>query len=411
MRCWPLCTPPVQKHFILVKCLATFCVAPCLFLAAKLAVAAEPELPRKRPAHLDYQYKFDEITILPARADEPKLTKVSIEAAKKYIEDGSTAWSGERNCVSCHTNGMYLKMRPSLTAQLGAPSTEERAFAVQYLSELAARPRKSILRGTLPAAVIYIAAGLAEWDTHITHQLSPDTERALQVMFDIQLKSGTWGAADCWPPFESSAFQEATVAAMAVGTAPGWLASLQDQKLKDGVEKLKQYLRTVEPQEDYDRCLLLWAEARLPGILTAERKKILMDLVLDKQRPDGGWSIRTFGQPEEWGKGNRAKKLRGEPEFADPPSDGHQTGLAIILLRESGMSASDPRIARGVAWLKANQRESGRWWTRSLNTDSWHFVTYSGTLYPLRALALCDALPATEKPLGKVVGAATNSRP
>lgn len=116
--------------------------------------------------------------------------------------------------------------------------------------------------------------------------------------------------------------------------------------------------------------------------------------MLSKQQADGGWSIRTFGAPEEWGAGNRAEKLRAEPEFATPPSDGHQTGLAIVVLRESGVAATDPRIQRGVSWLKGNQRASGRWWTRSLNTDSWHFITYSGTALPLLALSHCDALPA-----------------
>ncbi len=46
-----------------------------------------------------------------------------------------------------------------------------------------------------------------------------------------------------------------------------------------------------------------------------------------------------------------------------------------------------------IAWLKSNQRESGRWWTRSLNTDSAHFITYSRTAYPLLALQMCDAMP------------------
>jgi hypothetical protein len=36
---------------------------------------------------------------------------------------------------------------------------------------------------------------------------------------------------------------------------------------------------------------------------------------------------------------------------------------------------------------------TGRWWTRSLNTDTHHYITYSGTAYPLLALALCHALP------------------
>ena len=72
------------------------------------------------------------------------------------------------------------------------------------------------------------------------------------------------------------------------------------------------------------------------------------------------------------------------------------TGLAVLVLREAGVAADDPAVRRGVDWLLANQRESGRWWTRSLNTDSWHFITYSGTTLPLRALAACDALPRSE---------------
>ena len=111
------------------------------------------------------------------------------------------------------------------------------------------------------------------------------------------------------------------------------------------------------------------------------------------QRADGGWSIRTFASPEAWGGGNRAAKLRDEPEFTDPPSDGHQTGLAVLVLHSAGVEATDPRLHRGIAWLKANQRDSGRWWTRSLNTDSWHFITYSGTAYALAALAATGELP------------------
>ena len=62
---------------------------------------------------------------------------------------------------------------------------------------------------------------------------------------------------------------------------------------------------------------------------------------------------------------------------------------------KAGVPATDPRIQRGVAWLLANQRASGRWYTRSLNRDGWQFIPYSGTVYPLLALSLCNALPAT----------------
>ncbi len=85
--------------------------------------------------------------------------------------------------------------------------------------------------------------------------------------------------------------------------------------------------------------------------------------------------------------------MKAEPDLANPPSDGHQTGLAVVVLREAGIPASDPRIQKAVTWIKSNQRASGRWWTKSLNTDSWHFITYSGTAFPVLALSLCDALP------------------
>lgn len=339
------------------------------------------------------QYEFESIKVPPASADEPKRDSVSVKAAVEYLDHGAKAWSGARKCISCHTNGTYLSVRPALTPQLGPPSAEIREFFVTTLKSLKETDREELKKSTKPAQVIYVAAGLAEWDAHVSKTLSPETAEALALMFEIQQDSGTWFSLDCWPPFESDAYHEATVAAMAVGTAPGWLANLKDEKLLAGVARLKGYLQTTAPLHDYSRVLLLWASSRMPDLLTAEKKSELVETIFKHQRSDGGWSIRTFAAPEEWGKGNRAEKLRNEPELADPPSDGHQTGLAIVVLRSAGVDAKDPRIQKGVQWLQQNQRESGRWWTRSLNTESWHFITYSGTAYPLLALSLCDALP------------------
>jgi squalene-hopene/tetraprenyl-beta-curcumene cyclase len=289
-----------------------------------------------------------------------------------------------------------MVVRPALSARAGAPNEEMRKHFVASLAQFAQKMPEEQQQSVAPAQAIYMAAGLAEWDAHVTKKLSPETERALALMFSLQLESGTWGSLDCWPPYESSAYHLATVAAMAVGTAPGWLANLQDEKLRARIESLKKYLRSEIPRQDYDRTLLLWAAARLPALLENDQRQQLVEMVFKKQRADGGWSIRSFGEPEQWGRGNRAEKLRSEPELADPPSDGHQTGLALIVLRESEVSPADPRIQKGVQWLLTNQRASGRWWTRSLNSEKWHFITYSGTAFPLLALSLCDALPAAE---------------
>jgi len=344
-----------------------------------------------RPA---YQYHFESITIAPASVGEPKLEHFSPKLASEYVEQGALAWTRENKCVSCHTNGSYMVTRPWLTPYLGQPQKELREFFVSTLHGQLAIDRAALQSDLGPAQAVYVAAGLAAWDAQVAKSLSPETEQALRLMFELQRDTGTWGSNDCWPPFESSAFQLATVAALAVGTAPGWLDKQKSGALGAQIDRLAKYLRAERGlQGDYDRTALLWAASEFPGVLNSRRKQDLVDMICQHQRPDGGWSIRTFAEPEQWGKGNRAEKLRSEPEFADPLSDGHMTGLAIVALRKAGVAPNDPRIRRGLSWLLHNQRASGRWWTRSLNTDAWHFITYSGTLYPLLALALCDELP------------------
>lgn len=345
------------------------------------------------------QYAFEGIAVPAASAEEPIRAGLSTRLAVDHLEQGSVAWSGQRRCISCHTNGTYMLARPALSRALGAPPEATRAFFVEQLSALSGEAPEALRKSTKPAQVIYLAAGLASWDRHVSGIRSPETDAALSLMLAIQEESGTWGTLDCWPPYESDAFHEATVAATAAATAPGWLddvASRGDSRLGERVERLRTYLRDTPAPHDYGRVLLLQAATRFPGILDDTGKEDIVAMLRDKQRADGGWSIRTFAAPEAWGSGNRAAKLKSEPDVADPASDGHMTGLAVLVLREAGVPADDPAIGRGVAWLLANQRESGRWWTRSLNTDSWHFITYSGTALPLLALDACGALPVPE---------------
>ena len=351
----------------------------CVAVLGASSLRAEDDLPN--------QYEADGIEVPAARADEPKIS-FSIEKASQHLDHGAVAWTKQKNCVSCHTNGTYLFIRPALTPTLGAPLAETRKFFVDQLATLSKLGARKMRRsGTRPAQVIYIAAGLAEWDAHVTKKLSPETDEALRLAFEIQNKEGTWHSLTCWPPFESSAYQEAHMAAMAVAAAPGWVESIEkDDELRVKIDLLKKYIGTTELPHDYARVLQLWTSLRLDGILNAEHQRALVKLLREKQKPDGGWSIRQFATPEQWGGGNRAGKLHEELEFVTEPSDGHMTGLALLVLQEAGVSDDDDALRQGLDWLRENQRESGRWWTRSLNTDKWHFITYSGTAYPLLAL-------------------------
>lgn len=343
---------------------------------------------------LNYQYHWKDVTYARPSPDEPRIP-FSPRLAMQYLERGATAWTKERGCISCHTNGTYMMVRPLMARDLGPPQQAMHDFWLSELrSALATDPAKRGGKADGTRAV-YLAAGLAIWDARVTHRLSPETVQALDLMFQFQRPAGDWRIEDdVNPPFEASPYQVATVAARAVGNAPDWLRGGLSPSQRAHVDLLKRYLLTAQRmQGDYDRTDLLWTATEWPGLLDAKRMRDLVAMIFAHQQFDGGWSIRSFAQPEEWGRGTRAAKLRAEAEFGYPQSDGHMTGLAIIALRKAGVSCRDPRIARGVQWLLGNQRASGRWWTRSLIRDGWQFISYSGTAYPMLALSLCDAVP------------------
>lgn len=343
------------------------------------------------------QYHAGDIRIPAAAANEPLNSGFSLPAAQRYLTDGSRVWTEQRKCISCHTNGTFMQLAPAMPGLFEQEVQRHRTFFVGEINRLADAPEAALKKGYQPTQLAYLAQGLASFDRHGSGQLSTETDRALDLMLQSQSEDGSYQNVPCWPPLESSEYHSATVAAQALGLAPGYLAGV-DPAQQAVIAQLKHYLQTTQPPHDYARVLLLWASTRWDGLVSESRKRAIIEMILSHQREDGGWSIRSFGTPETWAGGVRSAKLRAEPEFETEPSDGHQTGLAILVLRQAGVPADHPAIRNGVDWLKKNQRLSGRWWTRSLNTDKAHFITYSGTFYPLVALHLCGELPAGESP-------------
>ncbi|MCH2182714.1 MAG: hypothetical protein MK108_11980 [Mariniblastus sp.] len=341
------------------------------------------------------QYHSGDIRIPAARSDEPVNPEFSLSAAQRYLASGSRVWTEQRKCISCHTNGTFMQLAPAMPGLFDQEVQRHRAFFVDEVNRLAEAPVDSLKQGYQPTQLAYLAQGLASFDLHGRGQLSAETSLALDLMLQSQSEDGSYQNVPCWPPLESSEYHSATVAAQALGLAPGYFAQASPAQ-QATIARLKHYLQATEPPHDYARVLLLWAANRWDGLISDKEKRSIIEMILSHQKEDGGWSIRTFGTPETWARGARSEKLRAEPEFNTEPSDGHQTGLVILVLREAGVAADHAAIRSGVGWLKSNQRLSGRWWTRSLNTDKAHFITYSGTFYPLVALQMCDELPPAD---------------
>jgi squalene-hopene/tetraprenyl-beta-curcumene cyclase len=198
-------------------------------------------------------------------------------------------------------------------------------------------------------------------------------------MWAVQREDGGWSWLKCgWPPMESDDHYGVTLAAIAVGVAPD--NYVKCEAAQQGLEKIRKYLKNNPPPTLHHKAMLLWASSYLNGLIPEEKRKDYIEELLLLQKEDGGWALATLG---DW------KRSDGKEQDCET-SDGYGTGVVIYTLRRAGISADSPEIQRGLKWLKTHQRESGRWFTRSLNKDSKHFISHAGTAMAVMALSAPD---------------------
>jgi len=372
---------------------------------AGIALGADP----KKPA---FQYKSEGIEVPAATADEPKVKAFgpeTVQAAAKYLDNGAHYWVREKSCLACHSTGVYMVERSALTRQLGKPSAEVLKDFIARVPEAPGKP------GDSAAVSVWRSSGLASWDRHVEGKLSDHTDRSLRHTVRILPDDNLYNTIKLIEiPYITTRFELTVQAMRAMVTAPGWLESLKDAELLARVERIKKLLREHQPLNDYELALKLQLANLMPELVSKEEREAAIAMLWRKQLPDGGWSTRRMSDllkwrvevhpPTERQPWKEAMDptvialIQNLPDAANPGSDPYMTAFAIVLLRESGVPASDPRIQRGIAWLKETQRVSGRWWMYSLYRGKYNYITYISTAQALRALALCDELPTTTSP-------------
>ncbi|MGE3820513.1 MAG: squalene--hopene cyclase, partial [Isosphaeraceae bacterium] len=239
-------------------------------------------------------------------------------------------------------------------------------------AEKAAKPR-------FDAEVVATAAALALNDASSTGKLQPVTRKALDRIWTLQKPDGSWEWLKCdWPPLEHDDYYGAAFAAVGVGSAPDGYAN--SDSAREGLARLKSYLQANPAPDLHHKTILLWASTKLDGLLSATDRENTTKALRDLQRPDGGWSLPSLGP---WSRHD------GTANPDDAPSDGYATGLVVYVLRQTGVPARDPALKRAVDWLKSHQRTSGRWFTRSLSTDKYHYISNAGSGFALMALTAC----------------------
>lgn len=324
----------------------------------------------------------------PITADEPLAEPFSAKQAAIYLDRAALTWQKEKKCVTCHTNMPYLFARPAL-ASIQQDSGEVREFFEQYPKVRWKNKGPSERQGFW---TIVVAAALTFNDVQTTGKLSPVAREVLDLMWTVQREDGGWVWPDCdYAPMEIDDHYGVTLAALTVGIAPDGYADTEAARA--GLVKLRHYLENDPPKSLHHRAMIAWCSLRIDGIAGEEQRARTLQQLLALQRPDGGWS--TSGFLTDW-KG--LQRDDGEPLDVQT-SDAYGTGLVIVISRELGVPADDPRLKRGVEWLLTHQRESGKWFTRSPVNDAGNLISNTGSALAVLALQSCGTLPGW--PLGR----------
>src|SRR5262245_8244795 len=288
------------------------------------------------------------------------------KAASAYMERRQDWWRSWPNaardhdtvCVSCHTVLPYALARPAPRSALkeNGRSTSEvkliddvvkrvrawREMEPWYPDQTRGLPKTAESRGT---ESVINALVLARRDA-ANGVLSADARQAFANLWAQQMRTGDLSGAWAWLSFRlepwegaQSAYWGATLAAVAVGTAPGNYVSSAD--IQPNLTLLRGYLtKQLEKQPTFNRLMLLWAAAGLSGLLTPAEHDAIVAEVLAKQQPDGGWSMASLGP---W------QRSDGTP--LDTASDGYGTGLATFALQQAGLTPTEPHVKKGLGWL------------------------------------------------------------
>jgi squalene-hopene/tetraprenyl-beta-curcumene cyclase len=377
----------------------------------------------------------------PSKTNAPNANAAwDAKAAAAYLDQRAAWWMGwdraqrdhETFCISCHTAVPYAMARSTLRSALGEQAASP---AEQHLVENVTK-RVRLWRDVAPfysdkdrgeyktvesrgTEAVLNALVLAGHDAQ-SGRLSEDGRAAFANMWAEQVTSGEQQGAWRWLRFKNepweaddSDFYGAALAAIATGIAP------EEYRLRPEVQAnlklLRGYLnRQASGEPLMNRVVLLWAGAKVPGLVEPALERAVLTEVLAKQQPDGGWSLPSLAG--NWSRHDNTPQ--------DPQSDGYATGLIVYVLEQ--FTARDPakprsrfdgeampatmrkpelpglgedvssQITAGRSWLVGHQnRTTGYWPSASLNKneanhispDTARFMNDAATAYAVLALS------------------------
>ncbi|CAN5799663.1 hypothetical protein BH11MYX3_BH11MYX3_29960 [soil metagenome] len=308
------------------------------------------------------------------RGVDEATTLATIQRALPLIQHSQEVWIGERECMSCHHQG--LGMLALVVAREHGATIDEPRFTAQVTAmqdeldmnaeELVAT--NAFFNGQFGGSYRSIALATAgaprgRWSDLMAHFVAGK-----------QAPDGRWPSELHRPPLEDRAISATawSIRALQMFAPPNRAAEMK-RRVARGVE----WLAHQAPKETEDAATQLLG-LRWGGSPRAVRAPLATAL-LRTQRDDGGWA-----------------------QLPTRKSDSYATGQALVALHIAGeLPTTDDAYQRGVAFLVRTQLADGSWHVRTrrktnglpyFETGYPHgidqFISISGASWAVMALAL-----------------------
>jgi ankyrin repeat protein len=261
-------------------------------------------------------------------------TREAVVRSLPLLQRADVAFLRTAGCVSCHHNSQTAET-VALARARRLPvdetiATEQRRKIAAYLDDWRDRVLVGQGIGGEIDTISPILVGLAAE----RHAPDPATDAMARFVRLQQTPAGFWRVTAHRPPIESG---DVRVTAESMHALQLYTPPVERALADAAIRRAAAWLASVQPDETQERAYqvlgLHWAHAGRASIAAAAKR------LVSGQRADGGWAqIPSLG------------------------SDAYATGQSLVALLGSGaLTAADPVIQRGVAFLRKTQLADGSW--------------------------------------------------
>ena len=277
----------------------------------------------------------DPVAVPPA---SPAELRASIERSASLLRKASVIASANGGCASCHSHNVvdtleHAAAKKGLTVDAKLRAQRQTLTKAPYFSP--ANLLERLDPPGSPITTVFALAALADSG----YQPDRTTDIAAVHLASQQSGDGRWTmSVVSRPPIGEGPIAVTTYAIRALNAyaPPGRKVDTDARLARAGA-----WLRAQQAVTTEDRNMqllgLLWAGEPAPA------RARLARVILDRQRPDGGWA--------------QSDNLQ---------SDAYATGVSLVALAEAGgIDASHAAYKKGVQYLLSTQRADGSWYVRS----------------------------------------------